>query len=444
MKTDIVRDTAIDLLLKVFNKGAYLGLALDSALERRKLSPRGRRFLTQLVYGTVRHKTLCDHVLSGKLRQPPDELPAPILMILRLGVFQTLFCNQVTFPAMVSTSVDLAHKWGHAGTARLVNAVLRHIPDSLNRVGFPGIAHDPVAYLTLRHSMPQWLVELWIEQHGVEQAEALCLATNTEAEPTIRVNTLRTTTDRLANALAGKGFGVEKRTPVPEELTLTEGLPPARSKLFDAGLYLVQDTASMLPPHLLEPQGGERILDLCAAPGGKTTHLAALTGGKAHITAVELHPGRLGLIAQNAARLSTPGIDLVCADGASAPFGSGLFDRVLVDAPCTGLGTLRRHPDLKWRVAADDPARMAAQQLTLLRSAVRLCKNGGLIVYSVCTFTGPETRQVVHALVRTENVKPEDGPEWLNQWKIEKGQYQTQPTNGALDGFFLTRLRKGS
>ncbi|NIA13195.1 MAG: 16S rRNA (cytosine(967)-C(5))-methyltransferase RsmB [Nitrospiraceae bacterium] len=443
MPVDVVRDRAVGVLLRVFEEGAYLNIALDKTLRRRKVSERGRRFMTQLVYGTVRRKRLADHVLKKRVKQPLDELPRPILAILRMGVFQALFCRQVTFPAMVHTSVELAKRRGHAGTARLVNAVLRHVPTELDAVKLPKREKDAARYLGVRHSMPDWLVGRWIEEYGEERTEALCAACDMEAPTVVRTNTLKITRDDLVAALAKAGCVAEHRTPIPEELTLLTGLPPARSKQFEEGDFLIQDAASMLPAHLLEPKPGERVLDLCAAPGGKTTHLAQLADGEAFVVANDVHARKLWLVANNMDRLEMPGIAGVCGDGVHAPF-LPLFDRVLVDAPCTGLGTLRRHPELKWRVTAEQAESLARLQVDLLRSAVRLCKNGGLVVYSVCTFTREETGDVVRAVLDAENVEPEDGPEWLNQWKTKPGEYRILPESGGLDGFFLTRLRKGS
>ena len=228
---------------------------------------------------------------------------------------------------------------------------------------------------------------------------------------------------------------------MPEEVTLLEGPPPARSKLFGQGLFLIQDPASMLPSHLLEPKGGEWILDMCAAPGGKTTHIAQLSEGEARVVGADVNPWRCASIAENVERLGVPGVSPICADGLRPPF-DGCFDRVLVDAPCSGLGTLRRHPDLKWRAQPGQVDALAEIQRGLLRSAVGLCKNHGVIVYSVCTFTEEETMGVVDEILASEPVELEDGPAWMNQWKTRQGTYRTLPHEDQLDGFFLTRLRK--
>ena len=443
MSVDIVRDTAINVLLRVFENDAYLSIALDKSLRRRSISERGRRFLTQLVYGTVRHKLLCDYILERLVRDPLDKLPSAILSILRMGVFQSLFCSQVTFPSMVHTSVELAKRRGHAGLAKLTNAVLRRAPQSLDEVLFPSRERDPAAYLSVRYSMPRWLVDEWTAEFGEASAEALCKASNEEAPTTIRVNTLRTTPENLATDLAKHECAVEKRTPVPEELTLIGGKPPARLNLFREGNFIIQDAASMLPPHLLEPQPHERVLDLCAAPGGKATHIAQLGLGQSHVVAMDVHPGKLGLVRENCERLGISGMALVCGDGVAPPFDGG-FDRVLVDAPCTGLGTLRRHPDLKWRATPDTRETLVPLQESLLRSGIRLCKNGGVVVYSVCTISRQETTEVVHSIMESERVEAETGPEWMKPWQKGPGEYQTLPHEGGLDGFFLMRFRKAS
>ena len=440
----MVRDTAVVVLLRVFEKGEYIDTALDRSLRRRNLSERGRRFLTHLVYGVARHYLLCDHVLTPLVTRPLESVPRPILTILRMGIFQALFCHQVTTPSMVHTSVDLAKRHGHAGTAQLVNAVLRRAPRSLDDVSLPSSTDEPVAFISTRYSIPRWMTSMWIDELGKEAAEAFCKASAEPAPVTLRANQLRSSAEQLMAGLAKTGYRAEKRTAIPEEATVLEGIPPVRSKLFQGGHCFVQDPASMLPPHLLEPQPGEKVLDLCAAPGGKTTHMAELTGGEACIVALDRTTRKLATTAENIRRLDAPGIWLVQGDGKMAPFPEGTFDRVLVDAPCSGLGTLRRHPELKWRTRPEDINRLAVEQQALLRAAIRLCKNTGVIVYSVCTVSQSETEGVLHSILDSEPVRREDGPEWLDTWKNGIGTYQTNPHHDGLDGFFLTRLRKQS
>lgn len=441
MSVDSVRDAAIEVLLRVSERNVFLSDALDKTLRRKSLGDRGNRFLTQLVYGTVRHQRLADHILGRLLQQPITELPRPIHLILRMGVFQSLFCNQVTFPAMVHTSVDLAKKRGHPGTARLTNAVLKRVPQRIDDLPLPS-EENIVRHLGVRYSLPDWLVQQWIDHFGEEHATALCAASNAQAPTTIRANTLKTNPADLRSRLEQSKCIVDKTTPIPEELTVIEG-PALRSKLFQQGLFILQDPASMLAAHLVEPKPGEWVLDMCAAPGGKSTHLAQLAADNAQIIASDVQANRLVQVVENIERLNMRCIRAICAEG-STPCYNQKFNAVLLDAPCTGLGTLRRHPDLKWRAKPDDAKRLAQQQRALLRAAAQLCENGGRIVYSVCTLTREETLEMRAFAESLDCFAFEDGAPWLNEWKISPGTYQTNPARGSMDGFFLMRLRKSS
>lgn len=441
MPVDLVRDAAVDVLLRVYERGVHLDVSLDKTLRRKPVSDRGRRFMTQLVYGTVRHTQLADHILAKLCTQPLSDLPLPILVVLRMAVFQSLFCHTVTPPAMVHTSVDLAKKRGHAGLARLTNAVLRKVPKSLAEVHLPDPERARTQYFAVRYSLPEWLVQRWEAEWGAETAEALCVQSDAQAPVTVRANTTKITAEALVALLQKSGITCGKTTPIPEEITLLDEGTPHKTKWFQQGLFLIQDPASMLPVHLLEPQAGDRVLDLCAAPGGKTTHLLQFAP---EASVVAMDPGfrRLWGIQENVERLELPAPGLVCADGRQPPLREGSFDKVLVDAPCSGMGTLRRHPELKFRITPDTIDRMAEIQCELLRSAIRLCKNGGRVVYSVCTFTPQETEAIVQAILAEGSVALEDGPELLSSWKIAPGQYRTMHNSPALDGFFLTRFRK--
>lgn len=444
MPVDIVRDAAIDVLLRVFERGMHLDLSLDKTLKRRgaEISERGRRFLTQLVYGTTRHMILCDHVLRARCTQPLEKLPPPVLMVFRMGVFQSLFLDSVTHPAMVHTSVDLARKRGHIGLAKVANAVLRKCPQRIEDVRLPDPEKDYARFLSVRYSLPRWMVDLWMAEQGRETAAAMAIASCEQAKTCLRVNTLRTSLESLQQDLAASGILTTKETALPEELTVVSGDGLTKSKRFQQGHFIVQDPASMLPALLLEPQPGDRVLDSCAAPGGKTTHIAQRANNAAHILAMDQSRWRLHKVVENVERLGIEHVHYVVGDGKNPPI-VGEFDRVLVDAPCSGLGTLRRHPDLKWHMNKDAVARLAEQQKALLRHAVRLCKNNGCIVYSVCTNTRQETRDVVQDVLQDGDLVLENGPEMLHSWQVDSGQYTTHP-GGAWDGFFLTRFRKRS
>ncbi|MFA7691348.1 MAG: 16S rRNA (cytosine(967)-C(5))-methyltransferase RsmB [Candidatus Hydrogenedentales bacterium] len=444
MAVDLVRDTAIHILMGVLLHNKHVDVSIDRKLRRGKYSPQGSRFLTHLVYGVVRHKTLCDYVLSDLCSQPLDELPIAVLMILRMGVFQQLFCDNVTRPAMVHTSVDLAKRHSHPGLARLVNAVLRRVPDSLEQLVLPDKDTDLVEFLRVRYSTPRWMIRLWIQLFGEVEAERFCEICSRPAPLTLRVNTRVTTRDAAAEALTKSGVSVSVVHEDFEALQVEGGVDPLKTQWFKEGHFMVQNPASMLPSRLTCVEAGQTILDMCAAPGGKTTHLAALSNDEARLIALERFPTRVGKIEENCLRLGIHSVQALCGDGLTPPFKAESFDTIIVDAPCSGLGTLRRHPEIKWRSGPDSILELAEIQRAMLRKAVQLCKNGGLIVYSVCTLTPEETVDVVSEIVGDGVCMPEDGPELFNSWKTRTGQYQTNPLDAAWDGFFLTRFRKQS
>ena len=444
MPVDPVRDAAIEVLLRVFEKGHKTNEAIDRTIKRKgsRLSSRGRRFMAQLVYGTTRYVKLCDYVLSPLLNQDIEKLPISIRMVLRMGIYQSIFLHSVTFPSMVHTSVDLAKKWGHAGTARLCNAVLKRVPQTLEDAVLPDKNEDFPFYLSIRYSLEHWLCTQWVEEYGPEKTEAICASSNIEAPGSIRVNTTQTTQESLLKQLNKLKVSAAPHELIPDAITLGDP-SPVKSKVFQQGHFYIQDPASMLPPHLLQPEAGETILDMCASPGGKSTHIAQLTECKAQVICNDLGGKNYWRIQENIERLLLKHMELVISDATSLPF-TGPFDRVLLDAPCTGMGTFRRHPELKYRMGPKAPRKLAKTQLKLLRSAIEVCKIGGVVVYSVCTFSQEETEELAIIITGELPVTLEDGPAWMDSWKIKTGQYKILPNEDQLDGFFLMRLRKDS
>ncbi len=444
MPIDHVRDRAVSALLRILEQGAHSDVVINRILRKGTLSARGGRFLTHLVYGVVRHKLLCDYVLSDVCNQPLDKMPPAVLMVLRMGVFQAFFCDNVTRPALVHTSVDIARKRGNVGLAKLTNAVLRRVPKSLEEASLPSRDADFDNYLRVRYSMPRWMVRLWRDRYGDAGAEAFCVACASPAPTTIRVNRRRTDKETLLEQLRAAGFAAAPVDDCRDGLLVSDEGGLLKSKLFQSGHFMLQNPASMLAAEMTTPRPGDNVLDMCAAPGGKASHLAVLTGDTGRVTALELYRGRLERVRENCTRLDIANVQPVCGDGLAPPFKAGSFDVVLLDAPCSGLGTLRRHPEIKWRTTPELPAQLARTQQALLRKATQLCKNGGLIVYSVCTLTREETLEIVSEAISEGTCVPEDGPEHYNRWKTAQGQYQTDPRVAAWDGFFLTRFRKRS
>jgi 16S rRNA (cytosine967-C5)-methyltransferase len=360
------RQCAYRVVRRVLEQGAYADRALEG--EAGGLDRRDRAFAQQLAYGTVQRRLSLDHVVDALVERPP---PAPARAALHLGLYQLLFLDGVPDHAAVGESVELVS--GHRASG-MVNAVLRRVA----RDGFELPADDTPAGAAIRHSHPEWIVRAWWEWLGPDEARALLEAGNRPAEFAVRVNTL------VAR---------------PDELDLPDGpFGAAAHPDFKRGAFVVQSTASQLVGTLVDPQPGERVLDLCAAPGNKTTHLAALMGDRGEVVAYERHPGRAGALKRTCERLRATCVEVVCADAAEA---TGAFDRVLLDPPCSGLGTLARHPDLRWRMDPDHVEVLVGDQQRLLEAAQRCVAPGGRLVYSVCTLSPPEERLAGAAIHRT-------------------------------------------
>jgi 16S rRNA (cytosine967-C5)-methyltransferase len=380
------RQAAFTVLRRVTEQGAYTDRALHA--EARDLMGRERAFARQLAFGTVQRLGSLDHHIAA-LARPVHRLDPAVAAALRLGLFQLLFLNGVPDHAAVTESVELAKSQGeHRGGHRLVNAVLRRA--ARERPGLPGDATPADA--AIHHSQPRWLVEAWWQQFGADEARALLATTNQPAELALRVNTLVTDRASLADALPVPTRPVRE---LPDEGLVVDGPFDAHGHpLFAAGAFQPQSRASMLVAPALDPQPGERVLDLCAAPGGKTTHLAARMGDRGTVVSVERHEGRARALQRTANRLGASSVQVVVADAEHITFGAE-FDRVLVDPPCSGLGTLQGHPDLRWRMTPERIEELAGIQARILERALGCLRPGGTLVYSTCTLTERENEHVL-------------------------------------------------
>ena len=371
------RRAAHAVVLRTLSEGAYADRALHG--EARGLESRDRALAKQLAFGTVQRRLTLDHVIAAHVDR---ELDPGVRAALQLGLFQLMFLDGVAAHAAIGEAVELAKPSpGH----RLVNAVLRRL--QRDGVELPSDATPEGA--AIRHSHPRWIVDLWWDWLGPDATRALLAADNEPAELALRVNAL---VDYDLDDVPGRRDGEAIVVDGPFDALAHPG--------YAAGAFTPQSRASQLVAPALAPAPGERVLDLCAAPGGKTTHLAALMEGTGEVVAVERNPQRARALQATAARLRAPNVTVVTAD-ANDYDGAGRFDRVLLDPPCSGLGTLRSHPDLRWRTSPEAVERLAAEQDVLLASARRALAPGGALVYSVCTLSPREERLVTDAVQRT-------------------------------------------
>jgi 16S rRNA (cytosine967-C5)-methyltransferase len=403
------RAAAYTVLRRVFEHGAWADRALHAAAGG--LSARDRALATRLAYGAVQRKATLDHVAEQLAQRPVDELDPPVRAALRLGLYQLLYLDGVPDHAAVDSSVALANR-DAPRAAGLVNAVLRRA--TREKPAFDDATPQSAA---LKHSVPVWLAERWFAELGATEARALLAAVNEPAESALRANTLVTTRDALLADVPGHASESD-----PDAIVLDAPFDAHGHPLFDAGAYQPQSRASQRVARALDPQPGERVLDLCAAPGGKTTHLAALmTEGS--VVAVERHSGRANQLTRTVARLRADAIVRVDHADATDPRADGPFDRVLVDPPCSGLGTLQSRPDRRWHATPDAPLDLQAR---ILDTAAAVA--GRRLVYSTCTISRSENEDQVAAFL-------ERHPEFtLSDERV------TLPHRDRTDGFYIATL----
>ncbi len=415
MSSGSARTVALDVVRRVTEQGAYSNLALRARLERSTLDERDRAFAAELTYGTIRRLLSIDWVLALHVDRSLESAPRPALALLRLGVYQLLF-TRIPAHAAVSETVALAH--GHQ--RGFVNAVLRRV--AAEPPPWPtGDADEDVG---IRHGISTWIVRELRRQVG-DDLERAAEALAARAPLTVRANTCRASVEDLEVAFANAGVATRRGSIHTESLIVQAGSPPELPG-FGEGRFAVQDQASSFVVRALDPRPDDRVLDVCAGPGGKTAHASCLAGRGGRVVASDVSISRAGLVRKTASRLGV-GVQLLVQDGRRPAVRDG-FDRVLVDAPCSGIGSARRRPELLWRTERTELSRLARLQVGIATASARLLRPGGRLVYSVCTFPRAETDAACDAILRRAPFLepiPMDGPdgaaERIRLWPHEHG-----------------------
>jgi 16S rRNA (cytosine967-C5)-methyltransferase len=422
------RACAYAVVRRVFEHDAYADRAFHA--EARDLDARERAFAMALAYGTVQRVATLDHVLARLAGRPPERLDAPLLAALRLGLMQLLLLGGIAEHAAVHESVELA-KHHSRGGAGLVNAVLRRAMRGGEGAAILAELDDTTPdRAAVLHSVPGWLAQLWWRELGAERARTLLHAINRPAESALRVNTLVGSVATVGAELDVPTRPAAGRLAIPEGLIVDGPLDAYASALWQRGAIMPQSRASMLVARTLAPEPGQRVLDLCAAPGAKTTHLAALMGDEGELVAVERHAGRAEALEGTLERMHVGCATVEVSDAATPPRAAA-YDRVLVDPPCSGLGTLQSRPDLRWRTSPERILELAPQQARILRAAAAATRPGGVLVYSVCTISRAESDDVIEAFLSEQPEFAADDP-----------YLRTAPDEDGTDGFFVARLRR--
>ena len=426
------RHIALNILCRV-ETGAYADRLLET--QRNHLSDVDGNLLQHLVLGTLTYQTRLDFILSPYLKKPLHKQRPNLRNLLRLGVYQLQHLDRIPPYAIVSESVTLARKLLGAPTAKMVNAILRGVAENRKPVTFPDPNSDPVQHLAITASHPKWLVKRWINRYGVDETRALCNTNNAQPTLTIRPNALKTTPDALREQLAIDGINTE---PVdPNLLAVSHVKHLFQTNAYKKGLFTVQGPGAATVIPLLDPHPGETILDMCSAPGGKTTAIAECMKDRGRILATDLYPARLKPLKQNLYRLGLTSIHPIAADARHLTLNT-TFDRILVDAPCSSLGILNHHPDLRWRRRESDIHDLSHLQRTLLSRAANYLRPGGTLVYSTCTLEPEENEHIIEAFLHNH-------PNFYPEHASHEYPYLTLlPHHTNNDGVFAARLRCNS
>jgi 16S rRNA (cytosine967-C5)-methyltransferase len=433
------RRCAYVVLRRVFEQGAYADRALQA--EAVELDARDRALAMRLAYGAIQRRATLDHVIERLAGRPSTRLDAPVLAALRLGLYELLYLDGAPDHAVVADCVELA-KTGRGSAYNLVNAVLRRATREGAAALIGALSEDTPEQAAIAHSHPQWLARLWWNYLGPGDARALMAADNEPGELALRVNTLCATTASVATEL---GVPTHTDPVLPEALVLDGPLDLHGSDLWKSGAVLAQSRAAMLVARALDPQPGERVLDLCAAPGGKSTHIAALTGDEGEVVAVERNRVRCAEMIATARRLQAHSVRVELADAAAARPEGSVYDRVLIDPPCSGLGTLQARPDLRWRVTAKDIEELAQTQMAILTAGAQALRPGGVLVYSTCTISPQENEQQIERFLARNSHFALDDLGHEQQSHIHPSMPKallTMPHRDRTAGFFIARMRR--
>ena len=424
---DRARFSAIKTVYAVQTEGAFSNVALAQILRKEKLSDIDRRFCTELVYGTIKTGASLDWKISKYVSRPLDKIDAKILAVLRVGMYQIFFLDRVPNSAAVNESVEIAKKFVNIGASKFVNGVLRSAVREPQKSDFPN--DNSIESLALKSFHPAWLVNLFVEEFGLETAEKICATNNIEPPLCLRVNFLKSSRAEILAALKKFGAVAEESKLVPEGIICKSHGALDTFKPLKMGLCQVQDESSMLAARWLNPAENDFVIDCCAAPGGKATHIAELMKNHGRIIAADIFEMKLQHIKENAARLGIKIIEPVLLD--AREIGKKYFnqaDKVLVDAPCSGLGVIRRKADLRWKKTLEEIAELPKLQAEILASAANAVKRGGTLIYSTCTIIRRENEDIVENFLKNnKNFKIVDKKIFL-------------PHIDGTDGFFIAKM----
>lgn len=434
------REICLEILYRINKENAYSNIVLDKKIKKYKLESRDKKFITQIVYGVITYKITLDYIISKHSKIKLNKISEYVLNILRMGIYQTIFMDKIPKHAIVNESVNLAKKYSNKGASGFVNAMLKNIyKDEISNLKFD----NEIEQISITTSHPIWLVEKLLTEYSIEDTKKICEYNNIQAPICIRINKIKIEEKELINKLKDLGIKCEKTR--IQSSYIVDGLNDiSNNDLFKNGYFTIQDSAATLVVNVLEPKENENILDMCCSPGGKTTHIAELMNNTGNIIACDIYSNRLKFVDDNAKRLGITNIKTIQNDGTLLNNNFiDKFDRVLVDAPCSGIGVIRRKVDIKYQRKEEDFNELSNIQISILNNASRYVKKDGIIVYSTCTILEEENEKVIEKfLEENTNFELIDISDNIENNQSNDGYIKTLPHKNNVDGFFIAKLKR--
>lgn len=436
MEQKTVREKVAQILTDIEKDDTYLQLALKKELDTLEAKDKG--FANELIYGTIKWRLRLDYVLDQFSKTPVKKMKPFVRQLMRMSVYQILFLDKVPASAAINEAVKIMHKRNMSNLSGFVNGVLRNIDRNKSEITYPN--------LSVYYSIPEWIITRWMKYYGEMETKAICESLSQRARVCIRINTLKTTKDKVKALLSEEGITVLEEGFLPESLYIHAPSGIHHSPSFKAGLWTVQDESAMLVGHVLGPEKGDEILDVCSAPGGKTVHLAELMQNEGHIIGADVHEHKIELIEKNAKRLGASIVEGKLQDGMLINEDwKEKFDKILLDAPCSGLGIIKRKPDIRYAKDETEIRDINNIQRKLLKNAINYLKKDGILVYSTCTLTQEENQNMVEyalSLGLQLDAIPYDMPACLKPYIKDNAYIEILPHVTDTDGFFMARFRK--
>ncbi len=442
------REIALKILYDIDVNSAYSNVSLKRHLDKFSLKSIDRAFITHLTYGVITNKKRLDWIISNFSNTPFRKMTPWVINILRLGIYQILYMDKVPKSAAVNEMVSLGKKYGHKRIAGFINGILRTIIRAPLEQLEPNKENN-IDYLSIFYSHPRWMVEMWIKEFGIDFTTKLLKKNNQVAPITIRTNTLKTNREDLIQILEKEGFSLEEGQWCPEAIVIDNISNIVENKYFKDGLFQIQDESSILVGHVLNPLNAQLVLDLCAAPGGKTTHIAQLMEDGGTVIGRDIYQHKITLMKENIKRLGISNIQLEVFDASQLDKDMiGKADRVLLDAPCSGLGIIRKKPDLKWNKSIENIDSLKKLQERLLINASNYVKKGGYLIYSTCTINQEENLNMVKSFLNSNPqftflpIKAISEKMQSHEKELEQGYLQVFPHIDDIDGFFISKMQR--